>query len=49
MLLTNFHFSKSTFLMLVCAFGSYELINMEAYQEAVKKEYRFFSYGVIQC
>nr|WP_244896869.1 S-adenosylmethionine:tRNA ribosyltransferase-isomerase [Candidatus Coxiella mudrowiae] len=26
MLLTNFHFSKSTFLMLVCAFGSYELI-----------------------
>ncbi|WP_372443162.1 S-adenosylmethionine:tRNA ribosyltransferase-isomerase [Coxiella-like endosymbiont of Rhipicephalus sanguineus] len=48
MLLTNFHFSKSTLLMLVCAFGSYELI-MKAYQEAVKKEYQFFSYGVIQC
>lgn len=43
-LLTNFHTPKSTLLMLVCAFGGYELI-MDAYREAVKEGYRFFSYG----
>ena len=43
-LLTNFHFPKSTLLMLVCAFGGYELI-MEAYAKAVKERFRFYSYG----
>ncbi len=43
-LLTNFHLPKSTLLMLVCAFGGYDFI-MEAYREALKKDYRFYSYG----
>ena len=43
-LLTNFHLPRSTLLMLTCAFGGYELI-MQAYREAVKEKYRFFSYG----
>ena len=44
MLLTNFHFPKSTLLILVRTFGGDELIQA-AYQEAIWKEYRFFSYG----
>ena len=44
MVMTNFHLPKSTLLMMVCAFGGHELI-MQAYQEAVRKEYRFYSYG----
>jgi len=43
-LLTNFHLPESTLVMLVAAFGGYELI-MRAYAEAVKHEYRFYSYG----
>jgi S-adenosylmethionine:tRNA ribosyltransferase-isomerase len=43
-LLTNFHLPKSTLLMLVCAFGGRDLI-LRAYEEAVAREYRFFSYG----
>jgi len=43
-LLTNFHLSESTLLMLVSAFAGYENI-MNAYQHAVKEQYRFFSYG----
>ena len=43
-LLTNFHLPKSTLLMLVAAFAGLELI-LEAYREAVKERYRFFSYG----
>ncbi len=43
-LLTNFHLPKSTLLMLVSAFGGYEEV-MRAYQVAIKKKYRFFSYG----
>ncbi len=43
-LLTNFHTPSSTLLMLVCAFGGYELI-MKAYRAAVRERYRFFSYG----
>lgn len=43
-LLTNFHLPKSTLLMLICAFANHDLI-MQAYQHAVDKEYRFFSYG----
>jgi len=43
-LLTNFHLPCSTLLMLVAAFGGYDLV-MNAYREAVEKKYRFFSYG----
>jgi S-adenosylmethionine:tRNA ribosyltransferase-isomerase len=43
-LLTNFHLPKSTLLMLVAAFAGLEFI-LEAYREAVKERYRFFSYG----
>ncbi|HET9387484.1 MAG TPA: S-adenosylmethionine:tRNA ribosyltransferase-isomerase, partial [Gemmatimonadales bacterium] len=43
-LITNFHLPRSTLLMLVCAFGGYERV-MDAYREAVRQEYRFFSYG----
>jgi S-adenosylmethionine:tRNA ribosyltransferase-isomerase len=43
-LLTNFHLSESTLLMLVAAFVGYDTI-MHAYQQAIEKEYRFFSYG----
>jgi S-adenosylmethionine:tRNA ribosyltransferase-isomerase len=43
-LLTNFHLPRSTLLMLVSAFASRELI-LRAYEEAVRAQYRFFSYG----
>ena len=43
-MVTNFHIPKSSVLIMVCAFGGYELI-MEAYQQAVKEKYRFYSYG----
>ncbi len=43
-LLTNFHLPKSTLLMLVSAFAGFDYIK-NAYQHAVEKEYRFFSYG----
>ena len=43
-LLTNFHLPKSTLLMLVSAFAGREFI-LQAYAEAVSREYRFFSYG----
>jgi S-adenosylmethionine:tRNA ribosyltransferase-isomerase len=43
-LLTNFHLSESTLLMLVSAFSGYQSI-MAAYREAVDERYRFFSYG----
>lgn len=43
-LLTNFHLPKSTLFMLVCAFGGAELVR-EAYAQAVKERYRFYSYG----
>ena len=43
-LLTNFHLSESTLLMLVSAFSGYEHI-MAAYQHAIAEKYRFFSYG----
>ena len=43
-LITNFHLPQSTLLMLICAFGGYEEM-MAAYQHAVNKKYRFFSYG----
>lgn len=43
-LLTNFHQPRSTLLMLVSAFAGRELI-LSAYEEAIKKECRLFSYG----
>ena len=43
-LVTNFHLSESTLLMLVSAFAGYENIK-NAYQHAIKEKYRFFSYG----
>lgn len=43
-MITNFHLSESTLLMLVSAFSGYENI-MAAYQHAIKEKYRFFSYG----
>jgi S-adenosylmethionine:tRNA ribosyltransferase-isomerase len=43
-LITNFHLSESTLLMLVCAFGGHERV-MAAYRHAVQERYRFFSYG----
>lgn len=44
MMLTNFHLSESTLLMLVSAFAGKENI-MQAYQHAIKEKYRFYSYG----
>lgn len=43
-LITNFHLPKSTLIMLVSAFSSKEII-LNAYNEAVKNNYRFFSFG----
>ena len=42
--ITNFHLPKSTLIMLVSAFASKDII-LNAYNEAVKNEYRFFSFG----
>ena len=44
LLITNFHLPKSTLLMLVSAFHGKEK-TFERYQYAIKKKYRFFSYG----
>lgn len=43
-MVTNMHLPKSSLLIMICAFGGYELM-MSAYEEAVKEKYRFFSYG----
>ncbi len=43
-LITNFHFSGSTLFLLTCAFASHDMM-MEAYKMAIKKKYRFHSYG----
>lgn len=43
-LITNFHLPESTLIMLVSAFSSKDII-MNAYREAVREEYRFFSLG----
>ena len=43
-LLTNFHLPKSTLLMLVASFVGLETTH-KLYKEAIKEEYRFYSYG----
>ena len=43
-LITNFHLPKSTLLLLVSALAGRDLI-LRAYAEAVKEQYRFYSYG----
>lgn len=43
-LITNFHLPESTLIMLVSAFAGREFV-LRAYEEAVKKQYRFFSFG----
>ena len=43
-LITNFHLPGSTLIMLVSAFASREIV-LNAYEEAVKEKYRFFSFG----
>ena len=43
-MITNFHLPRSTLLMLVAAFASYDLV-MRAYREAIETGYRFYSYG----
>ncbi len=43
-MLTNFHLPESTLLMLISAFSTYDNV-MSAYQHAIEKQYRFFSYG----
>lgn len=43
-MITNFHLPKSTLLMLVSAFAGKNTV-LHAYEEAIKKKYRFYSYG----
>ncbi len=43
-MVTNFHIPKSSVMIMVCAFGGYDLI-MDAYKQAVKEKYRFYTYG----
>jgi S-adenosylmethionine:tRNA ribosyltransferase-isomerase len=43
-MITNFHTPKSTLMMMTAAFVGYDLL-MDAYKEAVKEKYKFFSYG----
>ena len=43
-LITNFHLPKSTLIMLVSAFAGKDLL-AKAYQEAIERKYRFYSYG----
>ncbi|MCK8522255.1 tRNA preQ1(34) S-adenosylmethionine ribosyltransferase-isomerase QueA [Aquimarina sp. D1M17] len=43
-MITNFHTPKSTLLMMVSAFAGHDFIK-EAYEQAVKEKYKFYSYG----
>lgn len=44
MMISNFHLPYSTLLMMVCAFGGYDVV-INAYKTAIKEEYRFGTYG----
>jgi S-adenosylmethionine:tRNA ribosyltransferase-isomerase len=43
-LMTNFHLPRTTLLMLVAAFAGRNFV-LNAYQEAIRRQYRFYSYG----
>ena len=43
-LITNFHLPGSTLIMLVSAFSTREIV-LNAYKEAIKEKYRFYSFG----
>jgi S-adenosylmethionine:tRNA ribosyltransferase-isomerase len=43
-MLTNFHLPKSTLLVMICTLAGHENV-LNAYAEAVRERYRFFSYG----
>jgi S-adenosylmethionine:tRNA ribosyltransferase-isomerase len=43
-LVTNFHLPKTTLLMLVSAFAGRDLM-LRAYDEAIRRRYRFYSFG----
>ena len=43
-LIINFHLPRSTLLMLVCAFAGRERV-LQAYEEAIRLGYRFYSFG----
>lgn len=43
-MITNFHLPLSTLMMMVCAFGGYDMV-MDAYKTAIKEKYRFGTYG----
>ncbi|HAL93075.1 MAG TPA: tRNA preQ1(34) S-adenosylmethionine ribosyltransferase-isomerase QueA [Verrucomicrobia bacterium] len=43
-MVTNFHLPKSTLLMMISAFAGREFV-LEAYREAIRERYRFYSYG----
>lgn len=43
-MITNFHLPKSSLVIMIAAFAGIEL-TMDAYHEAIKEKYRFFSYG----
>ena len=43
-MITNFHLPKSSLMIMVCAFGGFDMI-MDAYQVAIKEKYNFYSYG----
>ena len=47
-LITNFHLPESTLVMLVSAFAGRENV-LNAYEKAVEKKYRFFSFGDAMC
>jgi S-adenosylmethionine:tRNA ribosyltransferase-isomerase len=44
MMITNFHLPKTSLVIMIAAFGGFDLV-MEAYQEAIKEKYKFYSYG----
>lgn len=43
-MITNMHLPKSSLMIMACAFGGRDLM-MEAYEQAVKEKYRFYTYG----